>query len=84
MPKYVRSARGEIVDFELLAIKAQLASTPVTKAVEDRKKAIDQKDGVKTDVAPDLDMLALSRDAAAQSAAVTVTAPAKGTQLKRK
>lgn len=84
MPKYVRSARGEIVDFELLAIKAQLAATPVTKAVEDRKKAIDQKDGIKTDVAPDLDMLALSTEAAAQSAAVAIEAPARGAQLKRK
>lgn len=68
MPKLVRSARGEVVDFELLAIKAQLAATPVPKAVEQRKVAIDEKDGVKTDVAPDLDILAVAQAAAAQSA----------------
>lgn len=68
MPKLVRSARGDIVDFELLAIKAQLASAPVPKAVEQRKAAIDEKDGVKTDVAPDLDILEVAKAAAAASA----------------
>lgn len=47
MPKYVRSAKGELVDFELLAIKAQLAAIPVPKAVADRKVQIDLRDGVK-------------------------------------
>lgn len=68
MPKFVRSARGEIVDFELLAIKAQLAASPVPKPVEQRKVAIDEKDGVKTSVQPDLDMLAVAQEAAAASA----------------
>lgn len=69
MPKLVRSARGEIVDFELLAIKAQLAAAPVPKKVEERKATIDEKDGVKTDVAPDIDILAISKEAAEASAA---------------
>ena len=43
MSKKVRSARGEIVDFELLAIKQQLASAPVPKLVAERKRVIDSK-----------------------------------------
>jgi hypothetical protein len=67
MGQLVRSARGELIDFELLAIKQQLASAPVPKAVEQRKKAIDVKDGVKTDVLPDVDFLTVSNEAAAES-----------------
>lgn len=77
MPQYIRSARGELIDFELLAIKAQLASAPVPKVVEQRKKAIDEKDGVRSDVAPDIDFLAMSQEAADASAT-------QGKQLKRK
>jgi len=77
MAKLVRSARGELVDFELLAIKAQLAAAPVPKVVEQRKQAIDEKDGVKTTVAPDLDILKVAKDAAAVSAG-------QAKQLKRK
>lgn len=77
MAQIVRSARGELIDFELLAIKQQLASAPVPKKVEDRKKAIDEKDGVRSDVVPDLDFLATSKEAAAASAV-------QGKQLKRK
>lgn len=68
MAKLVRSARGDLVDFELLAIKAQLAATPVPKVVEQRKQAIDARDGVKTDVQPDVDILAVAKSAAATSA----------------
>jgi hypothetical protein len=68
MPKFVRSAMGEMIDFELLAIKQQLAAKPVPKVVEQRKQAIDVKDGVKTDVTPDLDMLAVANEAASKSA----------------
>lgn len=57
MGQFVRSARGEMIDFELLAIKQQLASAPVPKAVEERKIAIAIKDGVKTDVIPDLEII---------------------------
>jgi hypothetical protein len=79
MSQVIRSARGEIVDFELLAIKQQLASAPVPKVVEDRKKAIDEKDGVRTSVQPDVDFLAISMEAADVSASAT-----QGKQLKRK
>lgn len=78
MSKLVRSARGSVVDFELLAIKQQLASSPVPKAVETRKQAIDLKDGVKTTVSPDLDMLALAQQGAAESESAVAR------QLKRK
>lgn len=77
MGKIVRSARGELIDFELLAIKQQLASAPAPKSVEQRKQAIDEKDGVRTTVAPDVDFLAASVEAATAS-----TTQAK--QLKRK
>ena len=65
-----------MVDFELLAIKQQLASAPVPKAVEARKKAIDVKDGVKSDVKPDVDFMAVSNESAAASG--------QAKQLKRK
>lgn len=70
MSRTTRSARGNLVDFELLAIKAQLAAAPTPKMVEQRKAAIDAKDGVKTSVAPDLsmEMFAVSKEAAAVSA----------------
>jgi hypothetical protein len=70
MAKPIRSARGELIDFELLAIKAQLAAAPVPRKVEERKLAINAKDGVKTDVTPDLnmEMFAASMDAAEASA----------------
>ena len=67
MANLVRSARGELIDFELLAIKQQLAAAPVPKAVEQRKQAIDVKDGVKPAAMPDEDFLAVSAEAAAQS-----------------
>lgn len=59
-----RSARGELVDFELLAIKSQLAATPVPRHVEERKRAIDAKDGVKTDQLPDLAFMQVASVAA--------------------
>jgi hypothetical protein len=77
MPQYIRSARGELIDFELLAIKQQLANAPVPKVVEQRKKAIDEKDGVRSDVKPDIDFLAASQEAADASAT-------QGKQLKKK
>ena len=76
MAQLIRSARGELIDFEMLAIKQQLASAPVPKAVEQRKQAIDAKDGVKSDIRPDIDFLKISADAAAKSG--------QAKQLKRK
>lgn len=76
MGQLIRSARGELIDFEMLAIKQQLASAPVPKAVEQRKQAIDAKDGVKSTVTPDIDFLAVSNEATEKSA--------KAKQLQRK
>ena len=47
MSKQARSARGKIVDFDLLAIKQQLAKQPVPVGVTSRRKFIDEKDGIK-------------------------------------
>lgn len=47
MSRKARSARGELVDFDVLAIKQQLASTPVPVGVNERRKFIDEKDGIK-------------------------------------
>lgn len=48
MSRKARSARGEMIDFDLIAIKQQLATTPVPVGVNQRRKFIDEKDGVKT------------------------------------
>lgn len=52
MLKQVRSARGTIVDFQLLAIKAQLAQKPAPKDVIDRRSFIEERDGVKAKNSP--------------------------------
>lgn len=47
MSRKTRSARGEVVDFDLLAIKQQLAAKPVPVGVDQRRRFIDEKTGVK-------------------------------------
>jgi hypothetical protein len=47
MAKIARSARGQVVDFDVLAIKQQLASKPVPVGAAARRKFIDEKDGIK-------------------------------------
>lgn len=48
MSKSTRSARGQIVDFDLLSIKQQLATAPVPVGVNERRRFIDEKDGIRT------------------------------------
>lgn len=48
MSKITRSARGELVDFDLLSIKQQLATTPTHVNVDARRRFIDEKNGVKS------------------------------------
>ncbi len=48
MSKTARSARGDVVDFDLLAIKQQLALKPVPVGVDARRKFIDKLDGIKS------------------------------------
>lgn len=48
MARVGRSARGEMVDFEILAIKQALAAKPVSVGVDTRRRFIDAKDGVKS------------------------------------
>lgn len=43
MSKAVRSARGELVDFDLLKIKQQIATAPKPTNVAARESFIDQK-----------------------------------------
>lgn len=48
MSKIARSARGDVVDFDLLAIKQQLALKPVPVGVDARRRFIDKLDGIKS------------------------------------
>jgi predicted TPR repeat methyltransferase len=48
MARRGRSARGEMVDFDLLAISAALASAPAPSVVQARREFIDEKDGLKS------------------------------------
>lgn len=43
MPKVVRSAKGQNVDFDMLKIKQQIASAPKPTNVKAREDFIDQK-----------------------------------------
>lgn len=47
MSKKARSARGQFVDFDVLAIKQQLSTSPVPVGVDDRRRFIDEKDGIR-------------------------------------
>lgn len=58
MAKIGRSARGEIVNFDLLAIRQQLANAPVPIQVTARREYIDNKEAGKPQVEkPALDPL---------------------------
>ena len=48
MAKIARSARGEIVDFDILAITAAIASNPAPSVVKARRDYIDEKDGLRS------------------------------------
>ena len=48
MGKFARSARGSIVDFDLLEIKNTLNSVPQPISVDQRRQFINDKDGVST------------------------------------
>lgn len=47
MAKVGFSARGERVDFDILAIKQALASAPIAISTEQRREFIDTKNGIK-------------------------------------
>ncbi len=48
MFKRVRSARGEVVDFELIHIKQQLANLDLSVDVQDRKDFIEHRENGKS------------------------------------
>jgi len=45
MPRNVRTARGEVVDFDAIIIKQQLAQAPMNVEVARRRNFIDSKEG---------------------------------------
>lgn len=45
MPRIVRTARGEQIDFDAIVIKQQIASAPMNIEVARRKEFIDSKEG---------------------------------------
>ena len=45
MPKIVRTARGELIDFDAIVIKQQIAQAPMNIEVARRKEFIDSKEG---------------------------------------
>lgn len=45
MPRTVRTARGEMIDFDAIVIKQQIASAPMNIDVARRKEFIDSKEG---------------------------------------
>ena len=45
MPRMVRTGRGEMVDFDAILIKQQLAQAPMNIEVARRKEFIDAKEG---------------------------------------
>lgn len=81
MSRQARSARGEIVNFDLLSIKQQLATLPVPVGVDQRRKFVDEKDGVKTKAAPAPLPSALSL--ASESAQISAAAEAPVKQRKK-
>ena len=62
MSRFAKSARGQIVDFDLLAIKQQMALAPAPSSVNSRRKFIDEKDGLKSKVQSDVDMTPLQEE----------------------
>lgn len=44
MPRMIRTARGEVVDFDAVIIKQQLAQAPMNIEVAQRKRFIDSKE----------------------------------------
>ena len=44
MPRMIRTARGEVVDFDAVVIKQQLAQAPMNIEVAQRKRFIDSKE----------------------------------------
>ena len=47
MPRQVRTARGDLVDFDAIVIKQQLAQSPMNIEVANRKKFIDTQEAKK-------------------------------------
>ena len=71
MGKFARSARGTLVDFDLIAIKNQMASAPAPENLDARRDFIDAKDGVKF---KKLDVASVTQDVSTVSALSTLFA----------
>jgi hypothetical protein len=68
MSKKARSARGDIVDFDLLTIKQQLADAPIPVGATHRRKFIDEKDGFKNRTVQTIEQVVLPSAATLPSA----------------
>jgi hypothetical protein len=83
MSRKARSARGEIVDFDMLAIKQQMSAIPVPVSVNQRRKFVDDRDGfkVKTVKQQSSDVSALQ--VAVESANISASSGVKRSNLKK-
>jgi hypothetical protein len=72
MPRIVRTARGELVDFDAVIIKQQLAEAPMNVEVANRKKFIDTQEAKKR-----------GQRATAPTPTATESTPAPVTELAR-
>jgi hypothetical protein len=93
MGRITRSARGEIVDFDILEIQQALAAAPIPVSVNQRRKFIDEKGGfskatpvaepVETAISDEKQInelplaLRVSAEAAAESASVSKNSKTK-------
>ena len=100
MPKRVRSAKGEIVDFDYLKIKEQLASAPTPTEVKTRQNFIESRmkrrlkkktpvvESASVDVEPTLpepaDEVETKEDVAVAEASVVEEKTAKKTTTKQR
>lgn len=76
MAARARSARGELVDFDILKIKQQLANNPIQIGTQERRRFIDEKDGVKPKVvttSPSPEIPNALKDISALSFAINAT-----------
>lgn len=83
MTRKARSARGDIVDFDMLAIKQQLSALPVPVGVNQRRKFVDDRDRVraKTVKQQPADLSALQTSI--EAAAISSTAGSRKTSAKK-
>ena len=81
MSRIARSARGEMVDFDLLAIANQLAAAPPPVTVGQRRAFIDEKEGIRS--APQVPVVPAGEAHDALSAAILAADESKPRRAKK-